>query len=288
MFKILKWFIGIVMSIVIGLGATILIVNAKYGINMIDVYKSLGRLSADVALDEIAPNAPNDEDKPLTKNKVNAVLPGLVAYDEATDTYSFSSEISGSMSEDLKLTGVDACLIVNWILDGQETGLVANIGGKDVDLKEYDFKIESIDFEINENSTVNYNVIMSISLVKIKEKMNSFPLSLLKSRVPNKLYISSTVQIEKKDGAFAYEVSSVSLALNKMTGEEVERLFKLINIVANVGEVGNFNLSLGKSFVDALIGNSETPGLAYSLRDAGATDFEFAEQDDVTYFIVKI
>ena len=287
MFKILKWFIGIVMSIVIGLGATILIVNAKYGINMIDVYKSLGRLSADVALDEIAPNAPKAEDKPLTKDKVNAVIPGLVAYDEATDTYSFSSEISGSMSENLKLTGVDACLIVNWILDGQETGLVANIGGKDVDLKEYDFKIESIGFEINENSTVNYNVIMSISLVKIKEKMNSFPLSLLKSRVPNTLYISSTVQIEKKEGLFTYEVSSVSLALNKMTGEEVERLFKLINIVANVGEVGNFNLSLGKSFVDALIGNSETPGLAYSLRDAGATDFEFAEQDDVTYFIIK-
>ena len=128
---------------------------------------------------------------------------------------------------------------------------------------------------------------MSVSLLKIKEKMNSFPLNLLKGKVPDTLYINSTVKITKNAGAFNYEVTHESLALNKMTGKEVENLFNLINIVAKVGDIGDFNLSIGKSFVDVLIGNSEVSGLAYSLRSVGATDFEFALQDEIVYFIIN-
>ena len=37
-----------------------------------------------------------------------------------------------------------------------------------------------------------------------------------------------------------------------------------------------------------MIGNSETNGFAYSLRDFGATDFDFEKIGDKIYFVIKI
>ena len=40
-------------------------------------------------------------------------------------------------------------------------------------------------------------------------------------------------------------------------------------------------------FVNTLIGNSENNGLAYSLRDCGATDYDFSVVDNINYFVIK-
>ena len=145
MLKLFKWILGIVMSIVIGVGAMILIVNAKYGINIVDVYRSLGRLGQNVSVTEIAPNAPKNEDYNKAMTDLNASLDGIVTYNAETQKYTISSSISGTMSDDIKLTGQEACVLINWLLDSQEEALVANIGGSDVNLKDYDFKLVSID-----------------------------------------------------------------------------------------------------------------------------------------------
>ena len=146
------------------------------------------------------------------------------------------------------------------------------------------------EFSDGADGAINYNVVMSISLQKIKDKMNSFPFSFLKNKVPVKLYISSTVAITKGAGAFNYEVSSVSLALNNMTGDEVDKVFKLLNIFAGAGDVSTFNLSLGKSFVDALIGNADANGLTYSLASSagsGIADFAFEKEGETIYYVIK-
>ena len=287
--KLFKGLIGLVLTIVLVVGGTILIVNAKYGINIISVAKSLGKLGGTVDVAALAPKAPQEADYPATMNVINNSLAGFITYDSAEQKYAISSSAS-PLSQDLKLTDTQVCVLINWILEGQEGSMNVNIAGKEVDLKEYEFKVVQIEFKDGAEGAINYNIVMSISLAKIKDKMNGFPFNFLKDRVPDKLYISSTVAVKKAEGKFKYDVSSVSLALNNMTGEEVEKVFKLLNIFVGAGEVSTFNSSLGKSFVDALIGNADANGLTYSLASnagSGIADFAFEKEGETIYYVMK-
>ncbi|HAJ77445.1 MAG TPA: hypothetical protein DCO89_00045 [Clostridiales bacterium] len=287
--RLIKGLIGLVLTIILVVGGTILIVNAKYGINIISVAKSLGKLGGDVDVTTLAPKAPKEADYAPTMHVINDALAGFITYDEEEQKYSISSSAS-PLSKDLKLTDTQVCILINWILEGQEGSMNVNIAGKEVDLKEYDFKVVQIQFTEGAEGAINYNVVMSISLTKIKDKMNGFPFSLLKGKVPDTLYLSSTVSVLKTAGAFKYEVSSVSLALNNMTGDEVDKLFKLLNIFVGVGDVSTFNLSLGKSFVDALIGNADVSGLTYSLASSSGSniaDFTFEKVGETIYYVMK-
>ena len=285
--KILKALLSVVITLVVIVGGFMLYVNARYGINVVSVIKSLDKLSANVDVATIAPNAVTDADYATTKTQLNSSLDNLILFDSETATYSINTSLSATLTGDMKLTGKNACVLLNLMLNSNDEGISATIGGKEVNLKEYDFKVVQVDFAELDGNFVNFNVTMSVSLTKIKDKMTGFVLSLLKNKVPNKLYISSTLKVEKKTGTFSYENTHVSLALNNMTGKEVENLAKLVNIVAKIGSVDQFNLTLGSSFVNALIGNAETPGFAYSLTSAGATDFAFEKQGDVVYFVIK-
>lgn len=285
--RFFKFIFGFIITIVLVAGGTVLYVNAKYDINIFTVGKSLGKLSENVDVATLAPKAPKVEDLSATKNIINASINDLISYNSETDTYSVNKSISSSISEDIKLTDTQVCVLLNWMLESQEETMKANIGGKEVDLKDYNFKLVQIAFSSGKEGAINFNLVMSISLEKIKDKMNSFPFSFFKSKVPDTLYISSTVAIKKTEGTFGYSVKSVSLALNNMTGEEVEKLFKLVNIFAKVGDLSDFNLNLGTSFVNALIGNNDVSGLTYSLKSAGVTDFDFETISDTIYYVIK-
>lgn len=285
--RFFKFIFGIVLTIVLLAGGTVLYINARYDINIFTVGKSLDKLSENVDIAVLAPKAPKDEDLPVTKNVVNASIDGLITYNTETDKYSINNSISSNISQDLKLIDTQVCVLLNWMLDSQEEEMKANIGGKDVNLKDYDFKLVQIAFTSGEAGAINFNFVMSLSLTKIKDKMNAFPFSFFKSKVPDTLYISSIVAVKKLEGTFKYSVESVSLALNNMTGEEVEKLFKLVNIFAKVGDIADFNLNLGQSFVNAIIGNEDASGLTYSLKSAGATDFDFEIIGETIYYVIK-
>ena len=285
--KLFKWIAGVLVSIILVVGGGILIINAKYNINVISVVISLDKISHNVELSVIAPKAPDNETYVQTKNDVNASVADLVQYNSETDKYSLNTELSGSMATDIKLKDAECCSLLRWAMENNADGMKANIAGKEVDLNEYEFTLEQIEFLQGEDGAINFNIVMSVSLTKIKDKMTSFPFNLIKNKVPNKLYVSSVVAVKKLEGVFSYSVSSVSLALNDMSGAEVNQAFALLNIFAKVGDVSELNLSLGQSFVHALIGNSETSGLAYSLRSAGAVDFAFETESEIIYFVIK-
>ena len=290
--KLLGSIIGFIVGLVLIVGGTILVVNAKYGINIITVGKSLGKLGGTVDVAALAPRAPNYEsgtDEATTAATVNAAISGLVIEPSTEDdSYRLSTSVSSTLSQDLRLTDTQCCVLLNWVLNNNEGSQIANIAGKDVDLKDYEFKVVQIQFSEGEEGAINFNVVMSLSLKKIKDKMNGFPFSFLKNKVPDTLYISSTVSVTKTAGAFHYDVGHVSLALNNMSGEEVDKVFQLLNIFAKAGDVSNFNISLGKSFVDALIGNSEIGGFTYSMHDGvGVADFAFEKEGDTIYYVMK-
>ena len=286
-YKVISWVLGVVLTIGLAVGGFALFVNAKYGINMFSVVKSLGKLGGEVDLEVIAPNRPTDADKQSTQTTVNGAIAGMISYNSETDKYTLNTSVSGAMENDLKLSGKQVCVLLNLMLDTSSESMVANIGGTEIDLKEYDFQIVQVDFSEITTNSVNFNIVMSVSLQKLKDKMNSFPTNMFKDKVPDALYISSTLKITKLENAFNYEVSSVSLALNNMTGKEVENVFKLVNIVAKIGELDNFNKSLGEGFVNAMIGNSSASGFGYSLTSVGATDYDFEQIGDVIYYVIK-
>lgn len=82
-------------------------------------------------------------------------------------------------------------------------------------------------------------------------------------------------------------MESQRLTINNLDEKGTESLLKTINTFIKFASVEDLNNSLGGSFANAMIGNSETNGFAYSLRDLGATDFDFEKIGDEIYFVIK-
>lgn len=103
------------------------------------------------------------------------------------------------------------------------------------------------------------------------------PNSLFKKYIPDSLYVSSTVRVDKTaEGQFDYTVSHKGLALNNLNAEETEDLFHTLDAVLKIGSAESVNLQIGTIAVNALIGNEQSVGFAYSLKAVGATTFYFA------------
>ena len=117
--------------------------------------------------------------------------------------------------------------------------------------------------------------------------MTSFPLSLVKSRVPEKVYLSSTVIVTKNSGAFNYSVESESLVVNTLAKDKVDEIFTLLDAFLKTGTSDQLNKTIGENFVNALIGNSENTGFAYTLSEIGASDFAFVNVSDEIKFVIQ-
>ena len=108
--------------------------------------------------------------------------------------------------------------------------------------------------------------------------MNFFPANLIAKYIPDNLYIDSNVTVTKTSTPFEYSVSSNYLTINELNEQGTNELLTTLNKFVEVGNVEDFNLQIGKVFVDVIIGNAEQKGFIYSLKDAGATDFVFSSE----------
>ena len=88
--KILKALLSVVITLVVIVGGFMLYVNARYGINVVSVIKSLDKLSANVDVATIAPNAITDADYATTKTQLNSSLDNLILFNSETATYSIT------------------------------------------------------------------------------------------------------------------------------------------------------------------------------------------------------
>lgn len=286
--KLISWLLGIVVGLALVFGVFVLVVNAKYKINLFEVIGSLKKLNGNVDVAVIAPKAPTDDDYASAMTSANKAVAGIIVYDDESKEYSLNDSAKTGMTADLKLTDAETCVLVNLMLKNGDAGVKFNAGGKDIDLKDYDFKLVQIALSNVAEKSADVNVVVSIDLTKLKNDMNNFPLNLLKNKVPQKLYVSSTVTVTKGDAPFEYTVASKSLALNNMSGKEVSQLFNVVNLVAKIGTADEFNEKLGKTFIDALIGNeSNASGFAYSLKSIGASDFDFDTDGTNNYYVVR-
>ena len=76
--------------------------------------------------------------------------------------------------------------------------------------------------------------------------------------------------------------------INNLTAEQTDSIFKTINTFLKLGNSKEFAKIIGDTFINVLIGNESNAGFAYSLKDAGATDFSFETDGTNNYFVIEM
>lgn len=251
-------------------------VRSAYGIDLFRTAGQLKTLTEQVNEAELCPNAYGDSDFTDLKNSVNAEIEGLVKFEEGKGyndyTLDFSALTGAELSKTIALSEKQVGALAE-IVFFEQTGGKIQLGGKQTDVT-----IVQTDFsEIAENGSADFNVVCKLDLSPFKADMDKFPYSLFKKYIPDSLYVSSTVRVDKTaEGQFDYTVSHKGLALNNLNAEETEDLFHTLDAVLKISSAESVNLQIGTIAVNALIGNEQSVGFAYSLKAVGATTFYFA------------
>lgn len=284
--KILIWAGSSILSIVALVAVVCIFLFVKYDVNVFKVADQVKTLNEEIDLDRLLPNKYSDDDIASAKTISDDNLSGLITYTDF-DGYSISLEnISNDLLADIKFTDRQIGAIINNLVEEQEE---ININlGSEVNLKDYGFKVEQISFSNVSSSSSDFNVVVKIDLNKIKEEnMKDFPFNWFRKGIPDSLYFSSTITINKGSNPFEYSTTGKSLIINNLTSEETESIFDTINTFLKLGTSKEFSKILCDTFVNLLIGDIENPGLAYSLKDIGATDFAFETDNINNYFVIK-
>lgn len=288
--KAIKGLIITLIVIVALAGVTIIggyiYVRSTYGIDLFRTAGQLKTLSQTPDEKTLCPNAFSASDMADIKSNMDEKASGLISYEEGKGYEGYSVDFSdvsslapfaGSIAFSSKQAGALAQTIFY-----EQTGGKVKIGEKELSVK----LIQTDFLNIAENGSVDFNVVAKVSLTPIKEDMNGFPFSLFKKYVPDELYVSSTVRVNKTDDKMGYNVTDVGLKINNLSTEDTDDLFHTLDAVLKIGSAGKLNMQIGTTAVNALIGNAENVGFAYSMQALGKTAFEFAVINRQECFVI--
>lgn len=262
-------------------------VRTTYGIDLFRTAGQLKTLTKDVDESALCPNAYGEQDFVEMKSAVNDKIDGLIVYEKGKGyngySVNFASLAGKSMTDPIFLTEKQVGAVAQTVFFGQTAGKL-KIGGKDVSVT-----VVQIDFsEIAANGSADFNVVAKIDLTPFKADMGGFPYKYFKKYIPDNLYVSSTVRVDKtEEDGFSYKVSHKSVTLNNLSGDDTADLFNTLNAVLKIGTAENLNMQVGETAVNALIGTEKSNGFAYSLKAIGATAFKFETASDAERFIVN-
>ena len=262
-------------------------VRTTYGIDLFRTAGQLKTLSQDVDESALCPNAYGEQDFVTMKSEIDKRFSGLIVYEKGNGyngySVNFASLAGKSMTDPIFLTEKHVGAIAQTVFFGQTAGKL-KIGGKDVSVT-----VVQVDFsEIAANGSADFNVVAKIDLTPFKADMGGFPYKYFKKYIPDNLYVSSTVRVDKtEEDGFSYKVSHKSVTLNNLSGDDTADLFNTLNAVLKIGTAENLNMQVGTMAVNALIGTKDNPGFAYSMKAIGAKYFIFATSADAERFIVN-
>lgn len=262
-------------------------VRTTYGI---DLFRTAGQLKTlTQAVDETAlcPNAYGEEDFAAMETELNKEFDGFVSHEEGKGfngySVNFGALAGKSMSGTVSLTEKQVGAITQTVFYGQTGGKI-KIGEKDVSVT-----VVQVDFsEIAANGSADFNIVAKIDLTPFKADMGGFPYKYFKKYIPDNLYVSSVVRVDKtEEDGFSYTVTHKALTLNNLSADDTADLFNTLNAVLKIGTAENLNMKVGETAVNALIGTEKSNGFAYSLKAIGATAFKFETASDAERFIVN-
>lgn len=262
-------------------------VRATYGIDLFRTAGQLKTLSKGVDESALCPNAYGEQDFVTMKSEIDERLPGFIVYekDEGFNGYSvnFAAIEGQTVTDTISLSEKQTGAIAQTVFYGQTGGKI-KIGEKEVSVT-----VVQVDFsEISENGSADFGVVAKIDLTPFKADMGGFPYKYFKKYIPDNLYVSSVVRVDKtEEDGFSYKVSHKSLTLNNLSKDDTADLFNTLNVVLKIGTAENLNMQVGTMAVNALIGTKDNPGFAYSMKAIGAKYFMFATSADADRFIIN-
>ena len=261
-------------------------VRTTHGIDLFRTAEQLKTLSKDVDESALCPNAYGEQDFAEMKSAVNDKIDGFIVYEKGKGyngySVNFASLAGKSMTDPIFLTEKHVGAIAQTVFY-EQTGGKIKLGDKEVSVT-----VMQVDFsEIAANGSADFGVVAKLDLTPFKADMDGFPYKLLKKHIPDSLYVSSTVRVDKtEEDGFAYTVTHKSLTLNNLSADDTADLFDTLNAVLKIGTAENLNMQVGSMAVNALIGTKDNPGFAYSMKAIGAKSFDFGTFSDIDLFIV--
>ena len=261
-------------------------VRTTRGIDLFRTAEQLKTLSKDVDESALCPNAYGEQDFAEMKSVVNDKIDGLIVYEKGKGyngySVNFASLAGKSMTDSIFLAEKHVGAIAQTVFY-EQTGGKIKLGDKEVSVT-----VMQVDFsEIAANGSADFGVVAKLDLTPFKADMDGFPYKLLKKHIPDNLYVSSTVRVDKtEEDGFAYTVTHKSLTLNNLSADDTADLFNTLNAVLKIGTAENLNMQVGETAVNALIGTKDAIGFAYSMKAIGAKSFDFGTVSDIDLFIV--
>lgn len=281
--RFIIWLFSIIITLALILGIGCLIVKQKYGVDVFSTISQIKTLNQKV--DESKYDSKfSDNDMKDAQIAVNAKMEGLISYTEENG-YKIKEEgigVESQISADLLLSDKQLGAIINNLINQNEEGMTLDVSGNKLQIYFIQLKF----LEVRENEA-DINIVVKVDVRELKQKMNSFPTNIVAKRIPDYLYISSTSTIKKGENAFEYEVLSKDIEINNLNSQDTKSFLNTLNLVFKFGTSDDFNLMIAKPFVNALIGNSENNGFAYSLKGLGVKDYDFVVVDDINYYVLK-
>ena len=280
--KLIITIITIVVVIIAGAVGTYIYVKNTYDIDLINTVLQLKKISDPVDEKKLITNPCTEEDKTKAHEEVNNSVNGFIG----NDGINFDKLLT-EMKTVIKLDDKQLACLAQEVIDQEMKGKIT-IGEQDIPLSLMQIDISNV----NNEGNADFNTIVKLDISSFKTNMNNFPLSMLKKYVPDYLYISSTVWVEKNKEnevvvPFAYSTTSTSFTINTLTDKETTELLKTLDAVIIIGTADNLNNQIGNAILGSLIGSEEQNGLAYSLKQYGAKDYRFILENDVDYFVVE-
>ncbi len=274
--KLIISLIVIIGILAVALISVYIVARVNLGVDLFRTVGQLKTLSQPVNEQEFFPAAYRSEDLADLKSQTDSQLGDVVLYEEGKGYEGYTVDftalaLSGATAKPVFLSERQAGALAE-IVFHQQTGGVLTIADKEISVCVLQIAFTEIDAE---TGNADLNVTVKLDLTPFKNDMEGFPFNLLKGIVPDALYVTSVVRIEKGEG-ISYTVVPKYLTLNNLSAEDTSDFFHTLDVVLKIGSAEELNAKIGTTAANALIGMEQNPGFVYALKaTGGAGSFAF-------------
>ena len=269
--KLIISLIVIIGILAVALISVYIVARVNLGVDLFRTVGQLKTLSQPVNEQESFSAAYRSEDLADLKSQTDSQLGDVVLYEEGKGYEGYTVDftalaLSGATAKPVFLSEQQAGALAE-IVFHQQTGGELTIADKEISVCVLQIAFTEIDAE---TGNADLNVTVKLDLTPFKNDMKGFPFNLLKGIVPDALYVTSVVRIEKGEG-LAYTVTPKYLTLNNLSGDDTSDFFHTLDVVLKIGSAEELNAEIGTTAANALIGTEQNPGFVYALKATGGS-----------------
>ncbi|MBR2433591.1 MAG: InlB B-repeat-containing protein [Clostridia bacterium] len=163
--------------------------------------------------------------------------------------------------------------------------LTVDFGMGDIKLKDWNFEVLALDISTENaenNHIANITTTFKFDSAEIKNQMGAFPLSLLKGKIPDVLYVTTIAGIEQTAQQAInneYTINPESITINNLTKKQTANIFNFAGTFISDLTTNNVTQHLANAIIKPLLGesNSLLQTLNQKTQAGYEAKFEFAD-----------